>query len=156
MTAKRASGSRLATIVLPAWLRWTIYASTAVLFITGVMWLVAHFGLRDASDDLPHPAEHWILRVHGFAMLVGLFVYGSLLRVHMINAWNMRRNRVTGGIVSCVLLILTLTGYVLYYGTETTRPVMSALHWVIGLAISALLPFHIWRGRKSRTDRTSH
>ena len=150
MTAKRASGSRLATIVLPAWLRWTIYVSTAALFITGVMWLVAHFGLRDASDDLPHPAEHWILRVHGFAMLVGLFVYGSLLRVHMIHAWTMRRNRVTGGIVSGVLLILTLTGYVLYYGTETTRPVMSALHWVIGLAIGLLLPLHIWRGRKSR------
>ena len=100
---------------------------------------------------MPHPAEHWILRVHGLAMLVGLFVYGSLLRAHMINAWKLRRNRNTGLLVASVLALLTVTGYMLYYvGGETTRPIISIVHWVIGLVIGGLLPFHVWHGRRAR------
>jgi len=141
------------TIILPRWLRWTLYLTTGVLFATGALWLVVRYGLRQGvADDLPHPAEPWILRVHGFAMMVGLFVYGSLLRAHMVNAWKLRRNRTTGALVATVLALLTLTGYLLYYvGGETTRPVISVAHWTTGLVIGGLLPFHIWRGRRDRS-----
>lgn len=140
------------TIVLPRWLRWTLYATTAVLFATGALWLAVHFGLKQGgADDLPHPAEPWILRVHGLAMMVGLFVYGSLLRVHMINAWKLRRNRNTGLLVASVIALLAITGYMLYYvGGETTRPIISIGHWAIGLVIGGLLPFHVWQGRRTR------
>ena len=140
------------TIVLPRWLRWTLYATTAVLFATGALWLAVHFGLKQGgADDLPHPAEPWILRVHGLAMMVGLFIYGSLLRAHMVNAWNLRRNRNTGLLVASMLALVTITGYMLYYvGGETTRPIISIVHWAIGLVIGGLLPFHVWHGRRAR------
>jgi hypothetical protein len=38
-------------------------------------------------------------------------------------------------------------------GGETTRPIVSVAHWVIGLAIGGLLPLHIWQGRRSRNAR---
>lgn len=141
------------TIILPRWLRWTLYLTTAVLFVTGGLWLIVHYGLKQSgAEDLPHPAEPWILRAHGLAMIVGLFVYGSLLRAHMINAWKLRRNRSTGLLVVTVLALLTITGYMLYYvGGETTRPIISVAHWTIGLVIGGLLPFHIWHGRRDRS-----
>lgn len=141
------------TIILPRWLRWTLYLTTLALFVTGALWLVVHFGLRQgAADDLPHPAEPWILRLHGLAMMIGLFVYGSLLRAHMINAWRLRRNRSTGLLVATVFALLTVTGYMLYYvGGETTRPIISVAHWAIGLVIGGLLPFHVWQGRRIRS-----
>jgi len=138
------------TIILPRWLRWTVYLTTVALFASGAVWLVVHYS-RSGAEDLPHPAESWLLRVHGLAMMVGLFVYGSLLRAHMVNAWQMQRNRSTGVLVAAVLAVLTLTGYLLYYASgESARPVISAAHWVIGLAIGVLLPLHIWQGRRER------
>ena len=137
-------------IVLPRWLRWTVYLTSLALFISGALWLVVHYG-RGNADDLPPPAQAWLLRVHGLAMLVGLFVYGSLLRTHMINAWQMQRNRSTGVLLAVVLALLTLTGYLLYYGSdESMRSVISIAHWVIGLAIGVVLPFHVWQGRRER------
>jgi len=140
------------SVILPAWLRWCLYLATIVLFATGGVWLIAHYGMRpDGGDDLPHPAEPWILRLHGFAVMVGLFIYGSLLRAHMLKAWTLKRNRITGACVATVLALLTATGYMLYYvGGETSRPIISIAHWVIGLAIGALLPLHIWNGRRTQ------
>jgi hypothetical protein len=147
-----ATNSAYETVILPSWLRWALYLATIALFATGAVWLIAHYGMRPVSgDDLPHPAEPWILRVHGFAVMVGLFIYGSLLRAHMLKAWTLKRNRITGACVATVLVSLTVTGYMLYYvGGETSRPIISVAHWVIGLAIGALLPLHIWRGRRSQ------
>ena len=137
-------------IVLPRWLRWTVYLTSLALFVSGALWLVVHYG-RASADDLPPPAQAWLLRVHGLAMLVGLFVYGSLLRTHMINAWQMQRNRTTGVLLAVVLALLTLTGYLLYYGSgESSRPVISIAHWVVGLAIGVVLPVHVWQGRRER------
>ena len=139
------------SVTLPAWLRWSLYLATIVLFATGGVWLIVRYGMRPAGDDMPHPAEPWILRVHGFAVMVGLFIYGSLLRAHMLKAWALKRNRITGTCVATVLALLTMTGYMLYYvGGETSRPIISIAHWVIGLVIGALLPLHIWRGRRSQ------
>jgi hypothetical protein len=46
------------------------------------------------------------------------------------------------------MLLLTVTGYLLYYaGGEETRPVISLVHWVVGLAVPALLTWHVLSGR---------
>ncbi len=143
------------TIILPRWLRWSIYATTAVLLLTGLLWVGVRYGIREGgAEGLPHPAEPWLLRIHGFAMMAGLFVYGSLLRAHMINAWRLRKNRVLGTSVTSVLAFLALTGYMLYYVSgEETRPVISVAHWVVGLTIGGLLPLHVWNGRRTRNAR---
>jgi len=54
-----------------------------------------------------------------------------------------------GIVSSSLLLLLTVTGYLLYYaGGEDTRPVISALHWVVGLSVPALLVWHVVAGRR--------
>jgi len=139
------------TIRQPRWLTWSIYIVTACLLLSGITWLILHFWFQQHGEfgDTINPLEPWALRVHGLAMLLGLFLYGSLLRTHMTRAWHVRRNRVTGVIVSSIIGILTLTGYLLYYSAdESVRPFISVAHWAIGLCIAVMLPFHILHGRK--------
>jgi hypothetical protein len=46
------------------------------------------------------------------------------------------------------MLLLTLTGYLLYYaGGEESRAVISITHWLTGLLVPALLTWHVLSGR---------
>ena len=138
------------TIRLGPWHEWAVYLATGVLVLTGVIWLVLHYFFTGKGEFGPtiHPLENWMLRLHGAGAMAGLIVYGSLLPVHIRRAWAVRRNVVLGVGLVALMLLLTVTGYLLYYaGGEETRPVISVLHWVIGLAVPALLVWHIVSGR---------
>ena len=50
-----------------------------------------------------------------------------------------------------LLAAMVLTGYALYYfGGEETRPWISKVHWIAGLASTAVLPIHVVLGRRRR------
>ena len=62
-----------------------------------------------------------------------------------------RKNLLAGCIVVAVLVLLTVSGYVLYYSDEETRPVVSMLHWIIGRGAPVVLVWHIVSGRGTRS-----
>jgi hypothetical protein len=127
-----------------------VYLATAALVVSGAIWLVLHYFLtkQGAFGPAIHPAEPWMLRIHGAAAMAALIVYGSLLPIHVRRAWAMRRNVVLGSSVVCFMLLLTVTGYLLYYaGSEELRPIISAAHWILGLAVPLLLCWHVASGR---------
>lgn len=131
-----------------------VYLATAALVFSGALWLVLHYFMVKQGEfgPTPHPAEPWMLRIHGAAAMAGLIVYGSLLPIHVRRAWAVRRNVVLGISVICFLLLLTVTGYLLYYaGGEELRPIISAAHWVIGLAVPLLLWWHVASGHGAST-----
>lgn len=141
------------TIRLGPWHQGAVYGATALLVLSGAVWLVLHYFLAKPSEFGPavHPWEPWLLRVHGGAAMVGLIIYGSLMPIHIRRAWAIRRNIVLGITVLVVMLLLTLTGYLLYYaGGEETRPVISILHWVLGVAVPVILFWHVISGRLRR------
>jgi len=143
--ARRADSIRLGP-----WHQGAVYGATAVLAISGIIWLVLHYFLAVTGEYGPqvHPLEPWMLRLHGAAAMAGLVIYGSLLPVHVRRAWSIRRNIVLGiGLVSFMLL-LTVTGYLLYYNAdENIRPAVSIAHWILGLVVPALLAWHVVSGR---------
>lgn len=127
-----------------------VYASTAVLVISGALWLVLHHFVQSEGQFGPqiHPLEPWMLRVHGAGAMAALVVYGSLLPVHVRRAWARGRNLPPGITVIVCMLLLTLTGYLLYYaGNEELRPILSIAHWAPGLAAPLLLWWHVVSGR---------
>ena len=148
--ATASPARRADSIRLGPWHQGAVYAATAALAVTGIIWLVLHYFLPVSGEYGPqiHPLEPWMLRLHGAAAMAGLIIYGSLLPVHIRRAWSIRRNIVLGiGLIS-VMLLLTVTGYLLYYsGDENTRPVISAAHWILGLVVPVLLAWHIVSGR---------
>jgi len=142
---------RLDTIRLGSWQEGAVYAATALLFLTGIVWLGAHYFLATPGDYGPtiHPAEPWMLRFHGAAAMLDLVVYGSLLPIHVRRAWSLRRNIPLGIGVLSLMAGLTITGYLLYYaGDEDTRPIYSAVHWIIGLVVPLALLLHVVTGRR--------
>jgi hypothetical protein len=133
------------------WHQFAVYSATAALAVSGLLWLVYHFFLAEPGEfgGQIHPLEPWLLRFHGAAAMAGLIVYGSLLPIHVRRAWTLRRNILLGIGLITIMLLLTVTGYLLYYaGGEQSRAVISALHWIVGLVVPALLIWHVISGRR--------
>ena len=145
-TPKRPPSARLATVRLSLAHERSVYATFAALVVTGCGWLVCHYLLAETGEfgPLPHAQEGLWLALHGAAGMAALVLFGSLLTTHMRRAWAMRRGRASGGTLAGLFVLLTVTGYGLYYaGGESMRAWISALHWSVGLAIPLLLAAHV-------------
>lgn len=155
MTKNNSTTRRIESIRLGFWHQTSVYGATALLVVSGAVWLVLHFFMMTQGEfgETHHPLEIWMLKLHGGAAMAGLIIYGSLLPIHIRRAWAIRRNIYLGIGLVAIMLSLTITGYLLYYaGGEETRPVISAVHWIIGMAVPALLAWHVVTGkRRSRT-----
>ena len=129
-----------------------VYACVCALLLTGWLWLLFHFFVSAKTDfgEGHHPLEAWWLKLHGFASMGALVLFGSLIPVHMRNAWQRARNRSTGSALVLLMIALSLSGYGLYYaGGEEVRPWISTFHWIAGSCLGLCIPIHVMRGRRA-------
>lgn len=129
------------------WQRLSLYATGALLILTGIVWLVLHYSVE--AGAMPPPLEAWVLRLHGLAAFAGLFVLGVLAAAHVPQGWRLSLRhgwpgqRRTGLLLCIVGALLVLTGYLLYYfAPETLRPALGWAHAAIGLAMALLVVSH--------------
>ena len=128
---------------LAASLRLSLYAATAALFATGLAWLLA----RNAAPGLASP----LISAHGACAIIIAVIAGAIAALHVPAAWRGARNRASGLALASLLVVAAATGWLLYYaGGESLRAAASVLHWVLGIAIPALLAAHVLLGRLSR------
>jgi hypothetical protein len=130
--------------------RYSIYATLAILFASGAVWLVAD-ALKDGENG-----EFWqqvaatLLMTHGGSAMVTLMMLGALVPIHMRFGWRAGRNLVTGIAMATVGAILIVTAFGLYYlGVEAGRAVAGDVHTWLGVASPVLLVAHIWWGRRT-------
>ena len=146
-----ASLTSLGPIRLPLWQETSLCLLLAGLVLSGSVWLVYHHLVPLASDIGAHPVEAWSLRLHGALAMAVLVFVGMLLPAHAWPAWRRNLNRGSGGVMLAVMLLLTVTGYLLYYaGLPAIRETASWLHWGLGLAVPALLVAHMLLGGRWR------
>ncbi|CAN5870286.1 hypothetical protein BH11PSE12_BH11PSE12_27640 [soil metagenome] len=141
---------------LERWHRWSLFTVMAGLSVSGLVWLIAHFFLRQTSEfgAVVHPWEHPALQLHGALAMAALLLVGALLQLHMRRAHRAGCNRGSGWSMVALLAGLLLSGYGLYYlASEESRVIWSGLHWVAGLGLPGLLWLHILMGRKLTTHR---
>ena len=133
------------------WQRRTLYASSALLLATGVIWLAVHYSLGSGSgpDALPHPLEAWAMRLHGLAAYGGLFALGVIAAAHVPQGWRLSArqrwsHQRSSGVMLCSLgAALALTGYLLYYfAPESIRPALGWAHTSVGFVSALLLLSH--------------
>jgi len=119
-----------------------------MLWASGALWLLYHnfFMIDGDFGPQPHRLEKWWLRLHGLSAMLGLFVLGTLLPVHMKLAWQRNKNRRMGTLLSAMLLWLAASGYALWYFAGGDW--LPLLHWVAGLGLPLLLFIHIHAGRQ--------
>ena len=138
---------------LPSGLRLWLWGAFGSLFATGVVWLALHYSARPEEDfgSSTHPAEPWMLRIHGLAAFVSLMVLGAVYVRHVRPAWHAGRNRGSGLLLTGSLGLLILSGYGLYYfAGESLRAWTGYVHDFLGLALPVLIAMHILRGRSQR------
>jgi hypothetical protein len=133
------------------WQKLAVFASTATVGVTGLLWFV----LRDILDEEPGAIAHWLLMLHGMSSYVLLVVIGSLLPQHVVSGWMLRRNIVTGIAVTAVMAVLAATGLALYYGSEDLHTPVKWVHVVIGLGCFLLFPAHAFVTARSRRSSPS-
>ena len=134
---------------LASWQIWLLSLAGGLLWLSGVAWLVLYYFGRSDGDLGPrtNPAEVWMLRLHGLVLLPGLLALGGLMVSHIPLGWVQRRQRMLGVLLSSVLAVLIVSGYLLYYlGDEGLRADASVIHWAFGLALPACFFLHYIRG----------
>ena len=125
--------------------RRTVNSIVAGLWATGALWLVYHYLLRQPGEFGPetHSLEPWWLRLHGAFAFGTLWSIGLLSASHLLNGWASRRRRWSGSTLLATAIVLSLSGYLLYYaGDEGLRAVTSVLHWGLGLAAPLAFAWH--------------
>ncbi|MEK9284843.1 MULTISPECIES: hypothetical protein [unclassified Bradyrhizobium] len=115
-----------------------VWTTTSVVALSGLAWFVLH----DLVEAEPGESERLLLTLHGISAYAMLIVIGSLLPLHVRSGWKRQRKRWTGGTTLATLVLLAVTGLVLYYGSEQTREPARWVHIAIGLACIALFPVH--------------
>jgi hypothetical protein len=144
------------TARLPKWQLWLICLSLGLLWLSGVIWLLLHYYGQVQGEFGPeaNPGEAWMLRLHGFVLIPALLGMGSLMVVHAPKGWMYPGQRVAGVVLTASMVILTGSGYLLYYlGDEEWRSAIALAHWTIGLTSLVLFLWHFLNGRRQRLRR---
>ena len=149
-TIRRADSSR----------RWVSYLSVVGLgvWLSGALWLIFHHFLVRQGEFGPqvHPLEPWCLRVHGAMAFASIWLFGLIWSEHVARRWPSSRRKWSGGFLSGIFVLLTVTGYLLYYvGDDRARAVVSILHWGIGLAGPVFFALHRVELRRGRLKTAS-
>lgn len=137
---------------MPPTLRVSVYALCALLWVSGVAWLVLHlaFAAHNEFGTLPNRWEAPLMRLHGLLAVVGVFLLGWLMAAHVGARWAAYRNRPSGIVLLASALVLVASGYTLYYSTGAFHEGAARTHeWLGALAILAALA-HWWRQRAAR------
>ena len=111
------------------WQRQGLALLAALLVVSGAGWLALHYSLGAGNGELPHPAEPWLMRLHGAAAFAALFAAGVLSGHHIPAAWRQaqrprqRTQRRSGLLICASAALVVLSGYALYYlAPEALRP----------------------------------
>lgn len=146
------------TAKLASWQFWLLTVSGGGLLASGAGWLMLHYfwPVQGEFGLEPNPLEPWLIRLHGLMLIPALLAIGGLFVAHVPKGWDHKRQRVAGVALGSVLMLLIITGYMLYYvGIEEIRPWVSLIHWVIGLTLPILSTWHYLNARAARRKRQS-
>lgn len=124
---------------------WPVYVVCLGVWLSGALWLIYHyyFMLQTDFGKAPNPLEHWSLVAHGALAFASLWLMGFLWGTHITKRWRLHRHRKTGGMTFGVMLILIVSGYLLYYlASDAWRAPTAILHWLIGLSMPLALLAH--------------
>ncbi|HZP68189.1 MAG TPA: hypothetical protein VFB32_17940 [Rudaea sp.] len=136
--------------------RRALYATLALAFGTGILWLIFHYFLMRRGDFglEPHPLEVWWLRLHGASAFAMLWFTGVLWGTHAYPAFAQTRWRASGVAMLALIALLAITGYLLYYTADDDwQSAARLVHWVLGLSFAVPVLIHFVGARRARRQR---
>jgi hypothetical protein len=145
-----ASGSSVRVPMSPR-LRRLVFSVGALLWLSGALWLVLHYGSaeRTAFGPMPNPWEPVVMRVHGMLAVGGVFLLGWITAGHVSERWRSRPRRLSGLLLIASAAVLVLSGYALYYTTGSPHEAAGLAHEILGVAALIVALAH-WERRRAR------
>ena len=141
------------------WQRHLLIGTSLLLLASGLAWLALQY--RSGSDGLPHPAQAWLMQLHGAGAFVALFAGGLMAGHHIPAGWrhSQRHGQASqrrSGLLLCGTLVLAvLSGYALYYfAPETVRPALGWGHAAVATLMLGLGLQHGLQHRQQHRRRT--
>ena len=137
---------------MPRAQRAAVYLIVGVLWISGCawLWLDQFAAQRGPFGNTPHPLEPPLLLAHGVAAVASLYLFGWIGARHALRWWVGGRRRLSGASLACVLVVLILTGFALFFLTSDAWQRYSAgAHDVLGIAVTVFAIQHWCFGRVS-------
>jgi hypothetical protein len=133
-----------------------LYISFGIVWGSGASWALIQWFKDPELRTTRTVLQTFAMKIHGAAMLLFLAVLGTLF-THVRRGWILRANRLSGCFNVGVNVLLTLTGWLLYYiADDFAREWTSFVHWSIGLTALPLLSAHIWLGRAKIKQLEQH
>ena len=148
----------LVRMLMPRWLRRTIYGVLASSWLTGTTFFVLSRFVEVEGEFGPqkHPMQASVLAAHGACAFLMLLALGALWTNHVPAAWRSRRSRRLGISLVSITALMAISGWVLYYAAgDTLRPWIGNLHFAIGVSLPVALACHVAAGRRSRRARAA-
>lgn len=144
---------------MSAGLRRALYVCMAALAATGVLYAVPRYADLYFDRDWPWIAGPGpIMKAHGALAIWSLLLLGGIWQVHVRARIRRPDNRAAGLVLAAAMAFLAATGWLLYYaGARELREVSSLAHTAAGVAVLAVMLWHVRRGRSivARRRRTS-
>jgi hypothetical protein len=120
------------------------------MYLTGVFtWVLSHWFLVNAGFGLESsPLRIFWLQVHSVASLWFLALFGYIFHAHVIPSWRRGRKRLSGMVLTLVLIFLSLTVPGLFYITnEGIKNSVALIHTYVGLSLVAVFLLHYFSKR---------
>jgi hypothetical protein len=124
---------------MPGWQRWFTISSLTICSLSGIAFLLGH-EFRISKAIL---GDHSVLALHGIAAAFALMAFGAVMPFHIKAGLKAKKNLISGISQLAILVILAITGLLLYYGPEESHESSELTHWVLGLIFFGLFVFHI-------------
>src|SRR5262245_41792623 len=117
---------------MSARVRLTTYAALGALWLSGCLWMVLKYFFSASTEfgPVPNPWQPLTLRLHGWIAVAAVFLLGWMGSDHVRQRWRQLRNRQSGLSMIGLAAVLTITGYALYYTTDSLHNVAAAIHEV--------------------------
>ena len=123
---------------MPAWQHAFVITGMLICSVTGSVFLLGH----EFQIERALLGNHLVLASHGLSAMLASIALGSILPFHLKAGYQSKRKRFSGFIQLGFLLILMITGGILYYGPAELREPTIQLHWLTGLVFFAIFMFH--------------
>jgi len=107
-------------------------------------WVLTHWLMNPGLiQDEPSKWRMTWLQSHSVVGLFFFSLFGYLLHAHIRPAWTRRKKRLSGGVLTCLILILLVSVPGLFYVTsELLKPWIIGLHTYLGLALIFFFAIH--------------
>jgi hypothetical protein len=136
----------------------TVYGVFGLLWLSGCAWLVLDqfFESKGQFGVMPNAWQPPILLLHGVIAILSMYLLGWITARHVLRWWPARLRRLSGGALATLFVLLTSSGFALFFVSEDRWQHVAALvHDVLGLGITAFAIQHWFFARRRDMRRAA-